>query len=65
MIIDDYDQLDEKPDVAIITPTESEETDAEPVADDCRLTLITSICLSLPFYRRGNEGTVPTAGNGS
>ena len=38
MVIDDYDQLDEKQDVAIITPTESpEEPDPEPMADDCKL----------------------------
>ena len=44
MIIDDYDQLDEKQDVAIITPTESpEEPDPEPMADDCRLVLIVPI----------------------
>ena len=35
MLIDDYD-MDEKQDVAIITPAESpEEPEAEPVADDC------------------------------
>ena len=36
MLIDDYDPVDEKPDVAIITPDESsEERDPEPQADDC------------------------------
>ena len=35
MLIDDYD-MDEKQDVAIITPAESsEEAEAEPAADDC------------------------------
>ena len=36
MLIDEYDPVDEKPDVAIITPDESsEERDPEPRADDC------------------------------
>lgn len=36
MLIDEYDPVDEKPDVAIITPDESsEERDPEPQADDC------------------------------
>ena len=36
MLIDDYDVVDEKPDVAIITPDESpEEPEPEVLADDC------------------------------
>ena len=36
MLIDDYDVVDEKPDVAIITPDDSpEEQEAEIRADDC------------------------------
>ena len=36
MLIDDYDPVDEKPDVAIITPEGStDEADTEPRADDC------------------------------
>ena len=47
MIIDDYDQLDDKQDVAIITPTESpEEPDPEPMADDCRVALTAIIYIS-------------------
>ena len=34
MLIDDYDAVDEKPDVAIITPDDSAE-ESEPLADDC------------------------------
>lgn len=38
MLIDDYDVVDEKPDVAIITPDDSpEEQEAEIRADDCEL----------------------------
>ena len=37
MLIDDYDVVDEKPDVAIITPDDSpEEQEAEIRADDCK-----------------------------
>ena len=37
MLIDDYDTLDDKQDVAIITPAESpEEPEAEPLASDCK-----------------------------
>jgi len=36
MLIDDYDPVDEKPDVAIITPDESsEEPEPGVLADDC------------------------------
>ena len=36
MLIDDYDPVDEKPDVAIITPDgSSEEQEPEILADDC------------------------------
>ena len=36
MLIDDYDAVDEKPDVAIITPDDSpEEQEIETRADDC------------------------------
>lgn len=36
MVTEDY-ELDEKQDVAIITPTESpQEPEAEPTADDCK-----------------------------
>ena len=34
MLIDDYDAVDEKPDVAEITPDDSAE-ESEPLADDC------------------------------
>lgn len=37
MLIDDYDAVDEKPDVATMTPNDSiEEPEPEPLADDCR-----------------------------
>ena len=37
MLIDDYDPVDEKPDVAIITPEDSaEEKEPEILATDCR-----------------------------
>lgn len=35
MLIDDYDVVDEKTDVAIITPDDSTDEPAEPQADDC------------------------------
>ena len=36
MLIDDYDPLDDKQDVAIITPADSpDEAEPEPTADDC------------------------------
>ena len=36
MLLDDYDVVDEKQDVAIITPDDSvDEPDPEPLADDC------------------------------
>ena len=36
MLIDEYDVVDEKPDVAIITPEGSlDEPEPEPLADDC------------------------------
>ena len=36
MLIDDYDPVDEKPDVAIITPEDSaEEKEPEALANDC------------------------------
>jgi len=36
MLMDEYDPVDEKPDVAIITPDESsEEPEPEVLADDC------------------------------
>ena len=39
MIVDEYDVVDEKPDVAIITPEDSaDEPEPEPLADDCRVT---------------------------
>ena len=48
MLIDDFDPVDEIPDVAIITPDESsEERDPEPQADDC----IISQSLLLRSYR--------------
>ena len=38
MLIDDYDVVDEKPDVAIITPDESvDEPEPEPLATDCKI----------------------------
>ena len=44
MLIDEYDVVDEKPDVAIITPDGSlDETEPEPQADDCEFT-DSSIC---------------------
>lgn len=37
MLIDDYDVVDEKPDLATITPDDSaDEPEAEPMADDCK-----------------------------
>ena len=38
MLLDDYDVVDEKQDVAIITPEDSVE-ESERLADDCRLSL--------------------------
>lgn len=36
MLIDDYDVVDEKQEVALITPDDSaDEPDPEPLADDC------------------------------
>lgn len=38
MLVDDYEMVDEKPEVAIITPADSsEEPESEPVADDCEI----------------------------
>lgn len=38
MLIDEYDAVDEKPEVAIINPDEStDEPEPEPLADDCML----------------------------
>ena len=38
MLVDEYDMVDEKPEVAIITPAESsEEPEPEPMADDCKI----------------------------
>ena len=40
MLLEDYD-MEEKQDVALITPAESpQEVDAEPAADDCLLQLV-------------------------
>ena len=40
MLVEDYD-MDEKQDVAIITPADSpQEGDTEPAADDCSLQLV-------------------------
>ena len=37
MLIDDYDPVDDKPDVATITPNDSAgEPEPDPLADDCR-----------------------------
>ena len=37
MLVDEYDVVDEKPDVAIITPDDSaDEPELEPLADDCK-----------------------------
>ena len=44
MLIDDYDVVDEKQDVAIITPEDSIE-EADPLADDCRFR---SVCWRPP-----------------
>ena len=36
MLVDEYDMVEEKPEVALITPAgASEEPESEPVADDC------------------------------
>ena len=36
MLIDEYDAVDEKPEVAVIHPDDSpEEQETEPLADDC------------------------------
>lgn len=45
MLIDDYDIVDEKQDVAIITPDDSVE-EPEPLADDC---MFRWSCLQLSF----------------
>lgn len=52
MLIDDYDVVDEKQDVAIITPDDSaDEPDPEPLADDC---------MSLPRnHRLAPVGSIP------
>ena len=48
MLIDDYDVVDEKPDVAIITPDDSlEEQEPEIRADDCTIPEISQ----KPLYR--------------
>ena len=39
MVMDDYDIVNEKPEVAIITPDDST-PDAEPLADDCKCSRI-------------------------
>lgn len=40
MLIDELDPVNEKPDVAIITPEDlAEDTEAEPLADDCNICL--------------------------
>lgn len=40
MLIDEYDPVDEKPDVAIINPDDPlDEPESEPLADDCELRL--------------------------
>ena len=68
MLIDDYDTLDEKQDVAIITPVDSpEEPEPEPMADDCEILqmeegFLTSI---LCGYRRSYEITHSTSTTGS
>jgi hypothetical protein len=37
MLVDEYDMVDDKPEVAIITPAESsEEPEPEPMANDCQ-----------------------------
>jgi hypothetical protein len=37
MLVDEYDMVDDKPEVAIITPAESsEEPEPEPMASDCQ-----------------------------
>lgn len=36
MLLDDYDAMDEKPEVAVIHPSDSpDETELEPLANDC------------------------------
>ena len=38
MLVDEYDAVDEKPEVAVIHPDDlPEDTDLEPLADDCML----------------------------
>ena len=47
ILVDDYDMIDEKPDVAIITPADSsEEPEAETLADDCEMMNIDLRCSS-------------------
>lgn len=36
ILVDDYDPVDEKPNVAIITPDGSADEPLEPLADDCK-----------------------------
>ena len=51
--------VDDKQDVAIITPTESpEEPEAEPAADDCEHLICLKATSSDGLRRRGHEGTV-------
>jgi ubiquitin carboxyl-terminal hydrolase 7 len=50
MLIDDYD-IDEKQDVAIITPAESpEEVEADPPADDCKFCFVNSFIKAYRLY---------------
>ena len=43
MLVDEYDMVEDKPDVAIITPADSsEEPELEPMADDCETLRIPS-----------------------
>ena len=46
MLLDEFDPVDEKPEVAIITPDDStDDPEPEPQADDCRLTSALSLAL--------------------
>ena len=46
MLIDEYDAVDEKQDVAIITPDDSvDEPEPEPLADDCTWAEVQTPCL--------------------
>lgn len=56
MLLDDYDVIDEKQDVAEITPEGSTDEPTEPLADDCAYILLTTRTRVNPSSRCGHEG---------